>query len=200
MRASKVNKIVNPMHNNVRKSPQYGWVWLSLIIAAGTTLIGILLLRRYRARQQPVPLPATFDAPAMRQLQGLSEVEARVRLAVDPVVLQTEEKRQARRQMWLSNTVSIFNISMLGLAIVQWLLDDSWWNILFTLLVLAMSIGLNVFQESFAANRVGKLKQLIRPMATVVREGQIKSIDPAGIVVSDTLVVGPGDRFLQTAN
>jgi magnesium-transporting ATPase (P-type) len=184
------------MGSNYRKFPQYGWVWLSLIVAACTTLIGLLLLRRYRSKQQPVPLPEAFDPPAMRQLQGLSEAEARKRFAVDPVVLQTEETRQARRKMWLSNTVSIFNISMVGLAIVQWLLDDSWWNIVFTLLVLAMSIGLNVFQESFAANRVGKLKQLTRPMATVVREGQIKSIDPVEIVVGDVLVVGPGDRFL----
>lgn len=186
------------MDSTVRKISQYGWVWLSLIVAACTTLIGILLLRRYRVRRQPeaMLLPAAFDALAMRQLQGLSEAEARERLAVDPIVVQTEEKRQARRQMWLSNTVSIFNISMLGLAAVQWLLDDSWWNILFTLLVLAMSIGLNVFQESFAANRVGKFKQLTRPMATVVREGQIKSIDPAEVVVDDVLVVGPGDRFL----
>lgn len=177
--------------------PHLPLVWLSLTLIAFVVFIGVLLRRRRwpPKRRSGERQLAPLEAPALARFQGLSETEARERRTLDPAQKQLEEAHQVRRDIWLKNTVSIFNISMLGLATIQWLLDDRW-GALLTLSILALSIGLNVFQQLFAVKRVGQLKELTRPLATVVRDGQVKSVIPDELVIGDAVVVGSGDRFL----
>jgi len=178
-----------------KRSFEQSWlVWASLaLVAVAAALIGVLFRRR--KREQPRPPEVYQPFPALEQFQGLTKAEAQARRTIDPDQIQQEEARQVGHNIWRRNITSIFNVSMLGLAVVQWLLSDFWGGLL-TLGVLAMSLGLNIFQESFAAKRVGELKEIARPQATVIREGQVRSIDAVEVVVEDVLVVGPGDRFL----
>ena len=62
--------------------------------------------------------------------------------------------------------------------------------------MLALGIALNVGQEVWARGRLRKLGQATRTQATVVREGRVRSIDPANVVTGDILVVGTGHEIL----
>jgi len=108
--------------------------------------------------------------------------------------MQQQAERQARRAIWRENTFSIFNISMLGLAAVQWLLSDPW-GALLTLGVMALNIGWNVFQQRYSSRRIRELQALAQPLATVIRDGKLRSIELSDIVIDDVLVIGSGDQI-----
>jgi cation-transporting ATPase E len=93
------------------------------------------------------------------------------------------------------NIFSIFNVAMLSLALLQWLLGGTV-GALLTLAVLVFNIVVNVTQQWFGTWRVERLADLARPVPTVIREGRVRSIDPDDMVLGDVLVIGPGDQVL----
>ena len=58
------------------------------------------------------------------------------------------------------------------------------------------NILVSVVQEVRAKRSLDRIALLTRPQATVIRDGREQRIDPAEIVVGDTLVVQPGDQIL----
>jgi magnesium-transporting ATPase (P-type) len=81
------------------------------------------------------------------------------------------------------------------LAAVRALLGDplgAW----LTFGILILNIGVSVAQQMYATGQLEKLMELVRPLATAIRDGQIRSIDIDEIVIGDLLVVGPGGAFL----
>ena len=157
----------------------------------------ILLLRFLRRRQRKAlrPAPAPVLAPDLDQIPGLSEEEAAARMTWDPELERQEQHKLDRRAVLRRNSLSIFNVTLLGLAIANLALDDPL-GALITIGVLILNIGVNVFQQLLAARRVEELVNLTKPRATVVRAGNVKSLDIDEVVVGDMLLVGTGDEIL----
>lgn len=166
-----------------------------LVIATFAALVyGLARLWKSRLRSKPAH-PIQFK-PAE---QGLSEAEA-ARLHTDDRIqarqLAEQLKRRKRRQR---NIFSIFNLTILVLAISQIFLKD-FWGAVGTLATLVLNIAVNLFQEGRAARQVAELAAKTRPMAAVIREGRLKSIDQDDVVVGDILVAGRGDEILADGN
>jgi magnesium-transporting ATPase (P-type) len=173
-----------------------GWILglLFIIVAAGilVTFFRYWLRKVERAKQQ---LTAPYPETDLQQFQGLSQAEVEARRSPSRSEEQQREVKQVRRSIWRTSIFSIFNLSLVGLAAVQWFLNDSL-GALGSLVVLFLSIILTAGQQLFATSRVEKLLPLAQPAATVIRDGHIRSIDAENIVTGDVLVIGPGDQFL----
>jgi hypothetical protein len=159
-------------------------------IAAGIAAGMAKLLGRLRPK---VPRPVLPVIPP--DIRGLSEAEAESRRleGQDNVVKFSPER--SHRDIIRENTLTIFNVSLVGVAVVQFLLGKPLDGFI-SLGVAVLNIGINVGQELLAERMLEGVVQETRPQATVIREGVIRSIDPGEIVVGDALVVGPGDQFL----
>ncbi len=201
------------MGDRSRRRRPITFLWAAVVLAAAA-LLGSLLVRR-RRREKARQRAASLGEPehqqpqpeAVLELQGLSEEEvAARRLEVQGSAPGSGAAQQSggaiqfklpysNREIWRANTLTIFNLSMVGLAFVQILLGKPLDAIL-TTGVMLLGIGLNVGQQVWARGRVQKLGQAARPQATVVRAGRVRSIDPSEIVRGDVLVVGPGDQVL----
>jgi magnesium-transporting ATPase (P-type) len=132
---------------------------------------------------------------AVLDLQGLTEEEAAARKLEGQDNTVHFKPPYTTRQIWRANTLTIFNLSMVGLAVVQILLGKPL-DALLTTGVMFLGIGLNAGQQLWARGRLKALEQTTRAQATVVREGMVRSIDPGEVVQGDVLVVGPGDQML----
>lgn len=61
--------------------------------------------------------------------------------------------------------------------------------------LVVVNILVGVFREARAKRQLEQSALLDRPRAAVIREGAERSVDPAGIVVGDLLVVRAGDQI-----
>jgi len=135
--------------------------------------------------------PGTFKPP----VEGLSEEQA-ARLQTGQLARQRQQlEKQARRANWRTSAISVFNLTMLVMAISQVWLNDPL-GALATLGVLVLNISMNIFQQDLAAQRVSQVALQARPFATVVRESRLRSLSLDEIVIGDVLVAGPGDEIL----
>ena len=170
------------------------WLWPAAGIALLATLFGFLYYRLSRAkRKMRAGQPAA--APNLHQFQGLTQEEAASRRPPSATQESDQTARQVRRDIWRTSTFSIFNLSMLGLAAAQALLGDPL-GALLTIGVFFLNVVANAAQQLYATKQVERLLDLARPSATVIRDGQISSIDLDEIVIDDVLVAGRGDEFL----
>jgi magnesium-transporting ATPase (P-type) len=179
------------MSKQRRKEGWIIWLALALGMGLGVALIGVLLRRRRRVG----PAAPRVTPPDLQQFEGLTEEEAAARHSPLFAQERKQQKRRARRLILRDNIFSIFNVAMLGLALLQWLLGGSV-GALLTLAVLVFNIVVNVTQQWFGAWRVERLADLARPVPTVIRESRVRSIDPDDMVLGDVLVIGPGDQVL----
>jgi magnesium-transporting ATPase (P-type) len=131
----------------------------------------------------------------LRKISGLSEVQAEERKIEGQDNTLYFRPRRTRRDIYRENVLSIFNLSLVGLAAVQ-LLFGRPLDALISLGVLILNIGLNVFQESFARMRIKDLLVKTHPRVTVIRDGKTRSIDANDLVVDDMVAFGPGDELL----
>ena len=167
----------------------------------GLAIIGLTmaLIALWRIMKRLSPGPArkvtSQTLPDLQQFSGLSEEEATLRRPVTTDQAEAQAARQVRREIWRTNTFSVFNFNMLGLATAQALLGDLLGAIL-TFIVFLLNVGLNAAQQLYATKRVERLFDQARPQPTVIREGQIRSARLEEVVVGDVLVAGPGDQFL----
>ena len=147
----------------------------------------------WRRRHTLIPREATQFAPPV---MGLTEAEAAERqpeVDLDKQV-RAEHLRFLGRAI-LKNLFTIVNIDLFSIGILMLILGSPL-SSLGSLLLLVMNLVLNVFQEVYTKLKLDQLVQSLRPQATVIREGQINSIDPVQVVPGDMLVVGPGDEIL----
>ena len=168
------------------------WTVLNLI---GLATVAALLLWLWRRRRAPRPMPSRPVPLLPPDVQGLTqaEAEARFREGQDNAIFATPPR--TLQDIWRENLYTLFNFSLVGLAIAQLILGQPL-GALVSLGTIFLNIGLNIAQEMLARRRLRDVQQAGRPQATVIREGRVYSIDPARIVVGDALVVGPGDQVL----
>lgn len=103
--------------------------------------------------------------------------------------------RRDINQIIKSNTFSIFNLSLIGIAVAQ-IFFATTLDVLLSLGVMALNIGINTFQELFAREQIDSVEKDASVKSTVIRDGKVQSIDPDLLVPGDALVIGPGDRLL----
>ncbi|MEJ2348513.1 MAG: hypothetical protein P8Y03_01875 [Anaerolineales bacterium] len=179
----------------MEKAKQAPRIKRRFIASLGVVAIAALvygLVRRWKLRSISGPEPPVHFKSSE---QGLSEAEAAQRQSDERVQARRLAEQRARRERRQRNIFSIFNLTILVLAISQIVLKDLLGAVA-TMATLALNIGVNLFQEGRAAKQVEELAAQTRPMATVIREGRLKSIDQDEVVVGDILVAGRGDEIL----
>jgi magnesium-transporting ATPase (P-type) len=168
-------------------------ILIATTVAAGTFLAGILFWRWKRRHPRGASRP--IKKKLLQKISGLSESEAELRLqeGVDNTI--HFKPARSRREIWRENVLSIFNLSLIGLALVQ-LFFSRPLDALISFGVLCLNIGLNIFQEYFARLRIKDILQGARPRVTVIREQTTRSIDVDKMVLGDMVAIGPGDELL----
>ncbi|MGB7096051.1 MAG: HAD family hydrolase, partial [Anaerolineales bacterium] len=166
---------------------------IAIIISVWTLLAGILI--RYLRRQQQSGTSRPVRKKLLRKISGLSEAEAEARIqeGLDNTI--HFKPTRSKQEIWRENVLSIFNLSLVGLALVQ-LIFGRPLDALLSLGVLGLNIGVNVFQEYFARLRIKDILLETRPRVTVIRDHTTRSIDANEMVVGDMVAFGPGDELL----
>ena len=182
-----------PRTGQARSRLQLGW-GIALLIALVAGILGSYwLVRRWLRRPAPIPERRVHFAPPV---EGLTEKEAAARqpdIDLDKMA-RREHWRFLGRAIW-NNLFTFVNIDLFSIGILMLILGSPL-STLGSLFILVMNLFLNVFQEVYTKIKLDRLVRSLRPQATVIREGQIKSIDPVRIAPGDMLVVGPGDEIL----
>jgi magnesium-transporting ATPase (P-type) len=168
-------------------------ILIAVALAAGALLTGILF--RYRRKQQLSGASPPVKEKLLEKIQGLSEEEVEDRREPDLDNSLSFKPVRTKEEIWRENILSIFNLSLVGLALVQ-LLFARPLDAVISLGVLALNIGINVFQESFARMRLKDILQETRPRVTVIRERTTRSVDADELVIGDMVAFGPGDELL----
>jgi len=180
------------MNNTLKRSNQRT-IWL-ILGSVATALLGILGYIFLLRRRKP-PSTTLEGIPDLHMFQGLSDAEAQERLKIDPDELRKEQLKRSRKAILQRNIRSRFNITLLGLAVIQWFLEDHL-GALITIGIIILNIVINVAQQMISIRRVQNLAKQSRPQATVIREGRVRSVDPATVVEGDLVAIGPGDEIL----
>jgi len=166
---------------------------IAIFLAAGALLTGFLI--RYRRKQPRSGASPPIGKKLLEKIQGLSKEEVETRRQPDLDNSLSFKPVRNRREIWRENILSIFNLSLVGLALVQ-LLFGRPLDALISLGVMALNIGVNVFQENFARLRLKDVLEETKPRVTVIRDQETHSIDADDLVVDDMVAFGPGDELL----
>ena len=107
-----------PLHSSLLQ-----WIsWLAWIPVTVAACVGIARLLAGWVRRRVLPIPP--DPLDLAAFGGLTEEEAMARRLPSKDEDRQAKTRKVRMEIWRSSTFSIFNMSMLGLAIIQWILND----------------------------------------------------------------------------
>jgi LPXTG-motif cell wall-anchored protein len=135
------------MMNNSPKRDNQWMIWLVLGSVA-TALLGVLGYLFLRRRRRPPPPASALEVmPDLREFQGLSEAEAQERLIIDPDELRKEQLTRSRKAILKRNARSRLNFTLLGLAVIQWFLEDHL-GALITVGIILLNILINVAQQT----------------------------------------------------
>lgn len=130
---------------------------------------------------------------------GLSAAEAAHRIATDgPNTLAETERRTWRRIAADSAREPMF-LLLVGAALLYLALGQLDEGLLLCLMV-AVSLGLALYQEGKTERALAALRDLASPRAHVLRDGCWHVIDSAGIVAGDLVAVHEGDRVPADAH
>src|SRR5215207_3380316 len=146
-----------------------------------------------------VATAAQPTTPLRVQPRGLSaaEVEAR-RARGEGNTVQAESSRSYGRIV-LENAFTIVNVILFGIAIfliALGLLGDA----LMTAGLVLLNVVVGVAQEARAKRQLDRIALLTRPTATVIRDGEERTIEPGELVRGDAIVARPGDQILVDGN
>ena len=125
--------------------------------------------------------------------RGLSSEEVAARTARGETNATPHQTSRTYTRIIYDNSVNPVNISLFaigGLLVGLGLIGDA---VLTAGLVIG-NIVVGVFQEARAKRQLDKIAVLTRPTATVVRDGEERTIDPDAIVLGDLIRVRAGDQ------
>lgn len=167
-------------------------ILFGLTLAASTFLAGILFWRWRKRHPRGVTRPV--EQKLLQKISGLSQSEADLRVQEGINNTIQFKPTRSRREIWRENVLSIFNLSLVGLAFVQ-LFFGRPLDALISFGVMCLNIGVNIFQEYFARLRTKDVLQETRPRVTVIRDQTTRSIDADNMVIEDMVAIGPGDEL-----
>ena len=104
---------------------------------------------------------------------------------------------KTRGQIIRENVCTLFNFLNVTIAILLFA-AGAYSNMAFILIVIA-NVVIGIVQELKARKMVEELSLLNRPKATVLRDGEEVTIDPAQITLEDVLVLRSGDQICNDA-
>ena len=183
------------------KDPRKPSSWLMFftgaLVSVGIAGLVAAFIHWLRRRTSDVVEEPVWDTPTQLspEIQGLTEEEAQARLLADQDNPARSETEIPIKQIIHNSVFTIFNLSLIGVAIAQFLFSRPW-DALLSLLVSVLAISISVVQQVFVEKRLKVVEDATRPRAIVLRDGKTRGIDPAEIVRGDVLFVGPGDQFL----
>jgi cation-transporting ATPase E len=93
-----------------------------------------------------------------------------------------------------ANVFTVFNVILAGAGGMTLAFGD-WQDALF-LGVLVANAGIGTLQEVRAKRALDRLTALVAPRATVVRDGEVRSVSVEELVVDDLVRIGPGDQIV----
>jgi cation-transporting ATPase E len=131
----------------------------------------------------------------MKEIQGLSEAEARLRRQRgqgNNIKLQTSRSYQ---DILRQNVFAFINIVLFAIGILLVIIDRVE-DAVVSVLIILMNVMIGVAQEIRAKRQLDRIALLTRPKVTIIREGVEKVVDPAEVVVGDILVARLGDQIV----
>lgn len=190
---------IEGMERAIRMKPAQRRLWLAASLVAGILLLGLLFWRRRKPEKTPQTSsrtkPGGLEAAPPR-IRGLSESEVAARLPDFDMDAEIKiEQARFRNQAICQSLFNTFNIDLFGIALVLLILGSPD-GALGTMLLVAINLIINVYQQMYTKRKLDQIIKELRPQAAVVRDGRLRSIDPAFIVKGDYLIIGPGDQFL----
>ena len=138
---------------------------------------------------QPTPPPNPISP------NGLSQAEVAARVARGEVNKAPGGTGRSYVEIVRQNVFTFINTILFSIGIVLVIMgrpDDA----IVTAGVVLINVVVGVVQEARAKQKLDKIALLMRPKATVVRDGAEKTLDPSEIVLDDVLVVRPGDQIV----
>jgi P-type E1-E2 ATPase len=124
---------------------------------------------------------------------GLSEAEAAARRAARGEPREPPSSRSTRTIV-RANTITPFNAILLALGILTLVFGD-WRDALF-LGIIVTNTGIGIWQELRAKRKLDALAALVAPRATVVRDGEPRSLHVSEVVEGDLVRLSPGDQVV----
>ena len=125
---------------------------------------------------------------------GLSAAEVEERRARGEVNQAADETSRTYTRIVIDNALPPVNIALFAISIVLLALGLVGDALLTAGLVLG-NVFVGVFQEARAKRQLDQIALLVRPKATVIRDGQEVDLVPDEIVKDDLLVLRPGDQI-----
>jgi cation-transporting ATPase E len=98
-------------------------------------------------------------------------------------------------QILRKNAFTLINTILFGISLVL-IAMAKYGDALVTAGLVLLNVLVGVFQEGRAKHKLEQIALLARPKATVIRDGQERSVDSREVVLDDVLVVGAGDQIV----
>jgi cation-transporting ATPase E len=130
-----------------------------------------------------------------RRPQGLSDSEVIARRERGQANVVRFQTGRSYLQILRKNAFTFINTILFAIAVVLTLMGH-FGDALVTAGLVLLNVVAGVFQEGRAKWKLDRLALLTRPQATVIRDGQERTIDPSEIVVGDVLMIHPGDQIV----
>jgi len=124
---------------------------------------------------------------------GLSDAEAAARLAARGALHEPAASRSTATIV-RANAITPFNAILLALGLLTLVFGD-WRDALF-LAIIVTNTGIGIWQELTAKQKLDELAALVAPRATVVREGEPRSLHVSEVVDGDLVRLAPGDQVV----
>lgn len=127
-------------------------------------------------------------------LTGLTSKQVEARISQGKVNRTPEHNRNSIGRIILKNSLTIFNLVNLILAILV-LVVGSYKNLLFILIAIANTL-ISIINEIRAKKTVDKMRLKTEQRPTVIRDGATLQIDAADLVEGDLIIFSLGDQIL----
>lgn len=125
--------------------------------------------------------------------QGLSETEARVRLATHGLNRLAPPRQRGPLLRFVLQFHNILLYVMLGSALITALLEH-WVDTGVLLMAVVVNAIIGFVQEGKAESALNAIRAMLSPHAMVLRDGVQREIDAAALVPGDVVLLASGDR------
>jgi Ca2+-transporting ATPase len=125
---------------------------------------------------------------------GLTDADARARLAADGPNRLPEPPRRSRLALFLDQFRNLLVVILMGAAVLAGLVGD-WKDTIVIGVVLLINAVLGYVQEGKAERSLAALRSMLVESAKVRRDGQTRVIPAEDLVVGDVVLVDTGDRI-----